>query len=130
MENNTAEVLGAHSTTPVALAFSSSAGHIQAVATGNTFTNYDGALYFYDHDVTEYGLDAVVTNNVFDFPITAAPQVATLENIGTAIVATNNQWGNNTSLAAVQGYVSSIGLTGARTGTISLDPITLPPVVP
>jgi len=130
VENNTAEVVGTYSPASVALAFSASAGHIVAVATDNVFTNYGNALYFYDDTTTEFGLDATLTYNTFDFPITAAPQVATLENIGTVINAANNQWGDNTSLAAVQSYVSSIGLTGARGGSITLNPITIPLVVP
>lgn len=123
-------MVGTYSSASVGLAFSASAGHLDAVATGNTFRNYGSALYFYDNTTLESGLDATITGNTFDFPITAAPQVATLENIGTTIVATNNQWGETTSVAALQSYVSSIWLTGARGGSISLDPITLPPAGP
>lgn len=130
MENNTAEVLGAYSPASVALTFAAEGGHLDVVATGNTFTNYGNALYFYDNATTEFGLDATLTDNTFRFPITAAPQVATLENIGTTIVATENQWGDNTSLAAVRGYVSRTGLTDTRGGSIDLDPITPPPAGP
>lgn len=130
MEDNTAEVLGAYSAAPMALTFSAEDGHLDVVATGNTFTNYGSALYFYDRATTEFGLDATLTGNTFGFPITAAPQVATLENIGTTIDATENQWGDNTSLAAVRGYVSHTGLTDTRGGSIDLDPITVPEVEP
>lgn len=101
-------------------------GPMALTVTGNTFTNYSNALHLTDAAVTAHGYTGAINGNVFDFVIDAAPKVATLTNIASAINATNNQWGSNTSAATLQGYVTLAGDTGGQGGSINLSPITQP----
>ena len=96
------------------------------VAAGNTFTNYSRALYFDDLPIAALGIEAVVTGNLFDFTIDAAPEVAELVNVKDQIDARYNVWGGNTSLVTLQGYVTLGGDTVGQGGGILLDPIALP----
>lgn len=101
--------------------------HLHAfTATGNTFSGFERALHLQDLGGGAYGLDVHINENVFDFTIDAAPKVAELENVKDTIDATNNQWGANTDLATVQGYVTLSGDTGVQGGSIDLDPIKQP----
>lgn len=127
MEGNTATVLGTAAPNFAALVFQAADGAANVTATDNTFTNYGRALLFTDDAITEHGLHAAVTGNVFDFPIDAAPKAAELTSIGTPIDATDNQWGSNTDAATVESFVLLTGQTGARGGGIQLDPIRQPP---
>ncbi len=95
-------------------------------ASENTFTNFDRALHFIDVAAGALGIDATIQNNVFDFAIDAAPKVAELENVKDVIDARFNQWGANTDLVTVQGYVTKSGDTNVQGGDIDLDPITVP----
>lgn len=127
MVDNRATVLGTPGSDAVALSISASSGPIALTARENRFTNYSRALQFADNELTQNGMLATVTNNVFDFPIDDLAKSATLHHIGDPIIATNNQWGTNTDAAVVAGHVYNSGTTDVRGGTITVAPITLPP---
>src|SRR5690606_12346443 len=57
----------------VALGFGTSGAPIAVSASGNTFANFSRALYAADLNGAAWGIDATIQNNVFDFPIDAAP---------------------------------------------------------
>ena len=124
--DNTFTGQGTPSGIATALHVATSGSAMTVTATGNIFTNYTRALSFQDVAVAAHGITANVNDNVFDFTIDAAPKVATLTNVKDAIDATDNQWGSNTVLATVQGYVTLAGDTVGQGGGILLDPITLP----
>lgn len=111
-----------------ALVVQASANAVAVTASGNTFTNFSNALAFVDvpEPAPAFGVDAAINGNVFDFEIDAAPKVALLDNIGDIIDATGNQWGTNTDLTTVEGYVTLDGDTALRGGDIDLDPIVAP----
>ncbi len=96
------------------------------VATGNTFTGYARALLFNDKTAPANGLDVTINDNVFDFTIDAAPEVAELVNVKDEIDARDNQWGDNDDLATVESYVTLSGDTNVQGGSIVLDPIKVP----
>ena len=96
------------------------------VATGNTFTGYARALLFNDKTAPANGLDVTINDNVFDFTIDAAPEVAELVNVKDEIDARDNQWGDNDDLATVESYVTLSGDTNVQGGSILLDPINVP----
>lgn len=118
--------VGAPAAIATALVASTGTGPMTLTATGNTFTNYSRALSLFDQAVAAHGLTTAINDNVFDFTIDAAPKVATLTNVKDAIDATNNQWGSNTVLATVQGYVTLAGDTVGQGGSILLSPLKLP----
>jgi hypothetical protein len=124
--DNTFTGQGTPSGIATALHVGTSGNPMTVTATGNTFTNYTRALAFQDAAVAAHGITASINDNVFDFAIDAAPKVASLTNVKDAIDATDNQWGSNTVLATVQGYVTLAGDTVGQGGGILLDPITLP----
>lgn len=95
-------------------------------ATGNTFTGFVRALRFEDLNAGTSDFNVTVTGNVFDFPIDAAPKVASLDDIKDEIDARNNVWGTTTNLADLQSYVAYLGDTILLGGDILLDPVGLP----
>ena len=119
-------VNGTPAPSAVAFGFATSGAPITIAASGNTFTNFSRALYVVDLATTAWGITATIEDNVFDFPIDAAPKVAELVNVKSAIDARNNRWGTNTSAATVATYVTLSGDTGVQGGSILLSPITLP----
>ncbi|MFO7544154.1 MAG: IPT/TIG domain-containing protein [Trueperaceae bacterium] len=124
--NNSLTDLGTPAANAVALAFVTSGAPITLDASGNTFTNFSRALYIADQNGAAWGIDATIQNNVFDFTIDAAPKVAELNNVADEIDARFNQWGANTVVATVQGFVTESGDTAVQGGSILLDPITVP----
>jgi len=95
-------------------------------ATGNTFTGFVSALRFEDLNAGASDFDVTVNSNVFDFPIDAAPKVASLIDIKDEIDARNNVWGTTTNLADLQSYVGYYADTILLGGDILLDPVGLP----
>lgn len=124
--NNSFTDTGTPAATSVAFVFAANAAPITLDASGNTFTNFGRALYVLDQNGAAWGIDATLENNVFDFTIDAAPEVAELENVASEIDARNNQWGANTDATTVESYVTLSGDTAVQGGSILLDPITLP----
>ena len=118
--------LGTPGANAVAFGFATTTDPIAVSASGNTFSNFSRALYAADAAAPADGIDATIQNNVFDFTIDAAPKVAELNNVKDVIDARFNQWGANTDLATVQGYVTYSGDTNVQGGDIDLDPITAP----
>src|SRR5690606_14244976 len=105
VSGNTFTDLGTPAANAVAFAFATDGAPIALSANGNTFANFSRALYVADAAAPADGIDATIQNNVFDFTIDAAPKVAELNNVKDVIDARFNQWGANTVLATVQGYV-------------------------
>jgi len=124
--DNEFTVSGTPAPAAVAFRFITSGAPITIAASGNTFTNFSRALYVGDQATTAWGITATIEDNVFDFPIDAAPKAAELFNVKSAIDARNNQWGANTSAATVATYVTLSGDTVAQGGSILLNPITTP----
>src|SRR5690606_13514456 len=124
--NNAFTDTGTPAPTSVAFLFATNGAPITLDASGNTFTNFGRALFIADQNGAAWGIDATLEDNVFDFTIDAAPEVAELENVGSAIDARNNQWGANTDVTTVESYVTLSGDTGVQGGSILLDPIALP----
>lgn len=116
-----------HSNMGTALYLYHEEGELTFTATGNTFSSFSQAL-FIDRDTgfTET-LTARINDNVFDFPIDAAPKAATVNDFlatdGT-LDARNNRWGSNTSAATVASYVAYTGISDP--GTLQVAPITQP----
>ncbi len=109
-----------------ALLVQTGSGPMELTVTDNTFRNYSNALHLIDAAVAAHGYTAVISENVFDFVINAAPKVATLTNIKDVIDARRNQWGSNTDAVTVKGFVTEAGDTGAQGGDIDVSPITQP----
>ena len=124
--NNILTDTGTPAPTSVAFLFATNGAPITLDASGNTFTNFGRALFIADQNGAAWGIDATLEDNVFDFPIDAAPEVAELDSVGSAIDARNNQWGANTDVTTVESYVTLSGDTGVQGGSILLDPITAP----
>lgn len=124
--NNSLTDTGTPAPTSVAFLVATSGAPITLDASGNTFTNFGRALHVSDLNGAAWGIDATIEDNVFDFTIDAAPEVAELENVASAIDARNNQWGANTDVTTVESYVTLSGDTAVQGGSILLDPITLP----
>lgn len=95
---------------------------MKVTATGNTFTNFGRALYLYDDGAGTTDFDVRINHNVFDFPMNAVGQVATLEGIKDVIDARHNVWGENTDDATVESYVDE----GSAGGSVLIDPIEQP----
>jgi len=124
--NNSFTDTGTPAATSVAFVFATNGAPITLDASGNTFANFGRALYVADLNGAAWGIDAIIEDNVFDFTIDAAPEVAELNNVASEIDARNNQWGTNTDVTTVESYVTESGDTAVQGGSILLDPITLP----
>ncbi|HET8986638.1 MAG TPA: hypothetical protein VFN03_12860, partial [Trueperaceae bacterium] len=123
---NEVTATGVPGPTSPALVINATTGPLAATVTGNTFTGFSRAIAIQDVLDAQVGIDATITDNVFDFTIDAAPKVAELSNVADVIDASNNQWGSNTVLATVQGYVTRDAETVTEGGNVTLAPIKLP----
>lgn len=123
----TGNTVTGHSDTGTALYLHHEDEELTFTATGNTFSSFGQAL-FIDRD-TGFAetLTARINDNVFDFPIDAAPKAATVNDFlatdGT-LDARNNRWGSNTSAATVASYVAYTGTSDPD--TLQVAPITQP----
>lgn len=111
--------------TGTAVSLSHSPGHPAADVRieNNQFTSFENALGIGLAGALGAEYAAAINNNVFDFEMTAAPQVARIVNAENgSLNATHNVWYNFTEVAQVTALIQTI----TSTLTLDVDPITLP----
>lgn len=92
--------------------------------TDNRFESFQNALHFNMGGSSAGMYDADINNNVFDFPMTAAPQAAMVSfayAVNTDLNAQNNVWSDLTTLAEVEALI-----TNTTTAVLTVDPVSLP----
>lgn len=92
---------------------------------GNTFTGFGSALEVHlDGPAAPY-YEALINGNAFDFPITAAPQVAYVSGAYNATLnATGNTWYDHTDAAAVEELITYVDSHPDM--IVFIDPISQP----
>lgn len=92
-------------------------------ATGNRFESFENALVFNLAGSFPGLFDARINGNVFDFPMTAAPQAARVsysQDSNTSLDATNNVWHDFTTAAEVEALIAY----DVSTAVLTVDPVT------
>lgn len=94
----------------------------------NLFTSFENALSIGLAGALGADYAAAINNNVFDFPMTAAPQAARVSYSNasnTNLDATRNVWHEFTTAAEVEALIAY----NDSTAVLTVDPVT-PPVAP
>lgn len=118
-------VSGTGAGTALALAQATWLQAVELTATGNTFTGFENALWFNLAGSEAQPYDATINHNVFDFPITEAPQAAYVAHAHNASLdARHNVWHNHTSASTVEPLVAYHN--SGKLLKLLLDPVSQP----